>query len=371
MSDVIVEIRPSAADVDEQWHDLVARASPNVFMDPAALNTVHALKFAKLHVLLAWAGGRLVGVWALRETRLSPLGPTVLTGPPYEYSFLSAPVVDPVFVDAVVPAFFAELQRHPALPKVVRLRYLDGESVASRAILRSLSRSVQMQTLAERARPYFSNDRSPRRRKSTHKSLRNHGNRLSRLGRVEVVNDREGDAVHAAFETFLAMEMASWKGARGTALLCKSADAAFARQLIATLASDRNASVALLRVDGRAIAAQVMLYCGTTAYTWKIAFDAAYRKYSPGALLVDQLTAALFSNGVDAIESCSPEGGFMEQLMPGRRATIDVLANVGRRRSLAFSSAAIREAAYTELKSLRNRLGSVTWTPPRMLRASR
>ena len=59
------------------------------------------------------------------------------------------------------------------------------------------------------------------------------------------------------------MKSASWKGARGTALLCDEEDATFVRRLIGDLAAQGNASVALLRVDGRPIAAQVLLYCGT------------------------------------------------------------------------------------------------------------
>ena len=46
------------------------------------------------------------------------------------------------------------------------------------------------------------------------------------------------------------MEAASWKGSRGTALLCDEEDATFARRLISDLAAGGNASVALLRVDG-------------------------------------------------------------------------------------------------------------------------
>ena len=97
-----------------------------------------------------------------------------------------------------------------------------------------------------------------------------------------------------AFETYLAMEAESWKGARGTALLCDEEDATFVRRLIGDLAAQGNASVALLRVDGRPIAAQVLLYCGTTAYTWKTAFDSEFGKYSPGALLIEKMTERLF-----------------------------------------------------------------------------
>jgi hypothetical protein len=39
-----------------------------------------------------------------------------------------------------------------------------------------------------------------------------------------------------------------------------------------------NTSAALLRIEGSAIAAQVLMYCGATAYTWKTAFDPKYAK---------------------------------------------------------------------------------------------
>ena len=72
--------------------------------------------------------------------------------------------------------------------------------------------------------------------------------------------------------------------------MCNEKDAGFVRRLVSGLAEQGNASVALLRVDGVAIAAQVLMYCGTMAYTWKTAFNADYAKYSPGALLIDKIT---------------------------------------------------------------------------------
>jgi hypothetical protein len=98
------------------------------------------------------------------------------------------------------------------------------------------------------------------------------------------------------------------------------------------------------------------------AYTWKTAFDAEYAKYSPGALLVDKATEELFSaRGITAIESCSPEKGFMAQLWSGRRATVDLLIDVGARRSLNFALAAAAERGYAQLKDWRDRLRAAPW----------
>ncbi len=367
MQKVTVSICSPELDIAEHWAALIARAPANVFMHPAALKAAHATGFADIHMLLAWAqsGERLVGVWALQRTHITPLWPSFLAAPPYNYSFLSNPVIDPDFTNEAVAAFFDAIERDRSLPKVIRLRYLDGSAETYPAIIDALAaRGAQALKLSERERPYVTKDFGLKKSGSTRKKLRQDWNRLSALGAVDIVNDRARAAVQDAFETYLAMEAASWKGSRGTALLCDEEDATFARRLISDLAAGENASVALLRVDGRAIAAQVLLYCGTTAYTWKTAFDVEFSKFSPGALLVDKMTEQLFAEaGIEAIESCSPEGGFMNQIWDGRRTSVDMLADVGARKSLGFRAVVASERGYAQLRGLRNRLRDISWSP--------
>ena len=370
MSRIEVEIGAPGADIAAHWDRLAARADVNVFMSPAALNAACATKFAKVHVLRAWdrsAPRQLVGLWAFEERGIVPLWPAFLAAPPYDYAFVSTPVVDPAVMDDVIAAFFDAIERDRALPNVIRLKFLDADSEAYQAMLRALSRRAsQTLMLSERQRPFLAGESEMKRSGSTRKKLRQDWNRLSALGAADVVNDRMSSAAQDAFETFLTLEAGSWKGAHGTALLNDAKDAVFARRLIGDLAAQGNASVALLRVDGRPIAAQVLLYCGTMAYTWKTAFDADYAKYSPGALLVDKVTDELFAtHGIAAIESCSPEKGFMAQLWSGRRATVDLLVDVGARRSLNFALAALAERSYVQLKNWRDRLRAISWLKPK------
>jgi hypothetical protein len=292
-----------------------------------------------------------------------PLWPSFLAAPPFNYSFLSNPVIDPEFAGDVIPAFFDAIEEERSLPNVVRLRYFDASSEIYPSILQALAaRGGQVLNMSERERPFVTRDFGLKRSGSTRKKLRQDWNRLSALGEVDIANERSQDAVRAAFETYLTMESDSWKGTRGTALLCDEKDATFARRLIGDLAAQQRASVALLRVDGRTIAAQVLLYCGNTAYTWKTAFDAEFAKYSPGTLLVDKITDQLFeSEGIAAIESCSPEGGFMNQLWDGRRVTVDLLADVGAKASLGFAAAVVGERGYAQLRGWRNRLRALNW----------
>jgi hypothetical protein len=165
------------------------------------------------------------------------------------------------------------------------------------------------------------------------------------------------------------LENASWKGAHGTALLSDVSDAAFVRRLMQRLAAEGNASVALLRVNGQAIAAQVLMYCGTTAYTWKTAFDASYSKYSPGALLIDRITDELFAQtDILAINSCAAEASFMAQLWAGRRTMVDMLVDVGSAPSLVYRMEAGRQLGYQRLRALRDWLSSRPWAAaPRKL----
>jgi len=206
-------------------------------------------------------------------------------------------------------------------------------------------------------RPFVTRDFGLKRSGSTRKKLRQDWNRLTATGAVEVINDRSVGGAKQAFETFLALEQASWKGEEGTALLSDPRDCAFARRLLQSLAEQRNASVALLRVNGEAIAAQVLMYCGTTAYTWKTAFSSSYAKYSPGTLLVDKITEELLSSShIQSIDSCAAEASFMGQLWAGRRKMVDMLFDLGPRRSLGYRLEAGRQLGYGQLRSWRDRL---------------
>jgi CelD/BcsL family acetyltransferase involved in cellulose biosynthesis len=352
------------------WEDLVRRASSNVFMNPAALHAARDSNFAEVHMLLAWEEGaeprKLVGLWALRRRKLAPLWPALLEALPYTYAFLASPVVDPAFAAQVIPAFFAAIEHDPALPNVISLKDLDAESLCYAAMVKALAGRGARLKLSESKRPFATRELGIKRSGSTRKKLRQDFNRLCALGAVDVVNDRAPAEVAKNFEAFLALEAGSWKGAQGTALLCDAADAAFVRRLVGDLSQRQNASVALLRLDGRAIAAQVLMYCGPTAYTWKTAFDAAFAKYSPGALLVDKVTEELFATAaIEAIDSCSVEGSFMAQLWTGRRTMVDLLVDVGGRKSLSFVLEAGRQRGYYRLRELRNRLRTWSWTPPK------
>ena len=68
---------------------------------------------------------------------------------------------------------------------------------------------------------------------SSRKKLRQHRRRLAEKGALESKVVNETEAVGSAVEEFLRLEAAGWKGRKGTALLCKPADATFTREMVA------------------------------------------------------------------------------------------------------------------------------------------
>ncbi len=143
--------------------------------EPAALQAARETNFARVHTLLAWEEGagprKLVGVWALQARRAVPFWAMVFEALPYNYAFLSSPVIDPACLDEVIAAFFAAIEQSPSLPNVVSLPSLDAECPTYAAILRELgARGVTPLMLSETARPFVTRDFGVKRSGSPAKS---------------------------------------------------------------------------------------------------------------------------------------------------------------------------------------------------------
>jgi hypothetical protein len=92
------------------------------------------------------------------------------------------------------------------------------------------------------------------------------------------------------FEEFLALEAGGWKGKKRSALVTDRLHMAFAREAISNLAAVDAVRIHSIDFNGKSIASTVVLMMGGEAYTWKTAYDEAYARYSPGKLLMGELT---------------------------------------------------------------------------------
>jgi hypothetical protein len=113
---------------------------------------------------------------------------------------------------------------------------------------------------------------------------------LEELGTVVHTVARQPREIHMRFEEFLALEAGGWKGKRRSALVTDRYHTAFAREAVSNLAEIDAVRIHTIDLKGKAIASVVVLMMGGEAYTWKTAYDESYSRYSPGKLLMSELT---------------------------------------------------------------------------------
>ena len=125
---------------------------------------------------------------------------------------------------------------------------------------------------------------------SHQREMRRQWRLLESQGEVTYSVARQPRDIHMRMEEFLALEASGWKGKKRSALVTDRHHAAFAREAISNLAAIDAVRIHSIDINGKAIASMIVLIMGGEAYTWKTAYDEAYARYSPGKLLMGELT---------------------------------------------------------------------------------
>ena len=366
---VAVEIVDGArlADLHVAWTELLARAdAPNVFMDPALVAVADAADPSTQHrALLAWKhiDGRrqLAGIWtfAIAHARKSPLPARFLSAPAFAHGYLATPVIDRHCLDETLDAMLDAIAGDANLPKIVALDMMGADGATYDALMRVLEQRDSAPCVFEQSkRPKLVSDLDGKTylekavSSSTRKKLRQHRRRLSEKGALTSVVVTEAAGVRKAFEEFLAMEAAGWKGKNGTALLSNPAEAAFMRGAIAALADHHSAAIHSLYLDGKPVSMQIVGRAGGTAFTWKTAYDERFQDFSPGMLLLEDYTAAFLADKTIAtVDSCSlDDTGFMSA-WTDRQAVADLWIDARRGGSLEFRILSILQRTYRNLRA--------------------
>ncbi|MDT8452090.1 MAG: GNAT family N-acetyltransferase [Gammaproteobacteria bacterium] len=131
----------------------------------------------------------------------------------------------------------------------------------------------------------------PRKLKSNNRRRRR---KLEKMGTVTTSYCSSADELVVAFEQFLEVEAANWKGREGTALRCDAEQCSFYRALLDEYATTGRCVIHTLNLDDTPVAAQLALISGDTFNLLKIGYDAKYHAMSPGGLLLEE-TINLFS----------------------------------------------------------------------------
>jgi CelD/BcsL family acetyltransferase involved in cellulose biosynthesis len=357
-------------EIESAWRDLVGRAhEPNVFMDPTLIEVAERQLSRRSATLLAWRGEALVGLWAFSLGAPALLPARMLSAPAIPYGYLATPVIDRDGDEETLEAMLDFIARDPGLPKTIALDPIRLDGPTMQALVRVLqARASAPFVLSQARRPTLESELDGKQyfekalSSASRKKLRQHRRRLEEKGKLELKVCNTPEAVGQAFEDFLRLEAAGWKGRRGTALLCDQAEAAFVRGMVAALAERGNAAVHALYLDGKPVSMQIVLRAGPAAFTWKTAYDEALHDFSPGMLLLEDYTKAFLADeSIAYADSCAyDETGFMSAWSE-RQAIAQVWFDARRGSSLGFHMLYRMQKAYLTLRAVAKD-GYLSWS---------
>ncbi|WP_367717783.1 GNAT family N-acetyltransferase [Nitratireductor sp. GISD-1A_MAKvit] len=242
---------------------------------------------------------------------------------------LGTPLVDYDDPAGVIEDFFAMLARpHLEHPKVFVLPDvgLDG---AFAALLRTVvdARNLPFQITNRVERPtlesaldgetYLRDSLRPHH----YREFRRLKRRLGELGNLEYRIARHPDEVRLGVEAFLTLEASGWKGRERTAMAIDRYRAAFAREAVHRLSERDMCRIHMLTLNDAVIACLIVFVENGTAYTWKTAYDEGLTGFSPGTLLMIEVTKShLDDPNIIMTDSCAvPDHPVMSRLWSERR----------------------------------------------------
>jgi CelD/BcsL family acetyltransferase involved in cellulose biosynthesis len=164
------------------------------------------------------------------------------------------------------------------------------------------------------------------------KEVRRKERRLREQGPLVWRELAPGEDVRPWLEDFLRLEASGWKGREGSAIACSAPEREFF--LAAASAAHARGRLMLLGLflDGRPLALKCNFLSGDGGFAFKIAFDEAYRAFSPGFLLeVENVRRLHQRTGIRWMDSCAAsQHAMINRLWPGRRTMATVLFATGR-----------------------------------------
>lgn len=164
------------------------------------------------------------------------------------------------------------------------------------------------------------------------KEFRRQKRRLADLGRLTTRVLTPADDAETWINDFLALEASGWKGQARTSFLSDREAEGYFRAICEHAHDIGRLHMLALDLDDRPIAMKCNFLSGEGAYTFKIAFDEGYAKYSPGVLLeLENIADAHRRDDIQWMDSCAIAGHPMiDGLWTERRAMRHLLISSGR-----------------------------------------
>jgi len=351
-------VGPSALDsaLLTGWRDLARHAAePNCFLHPWFLlpSLTHLSDGADIHIAIVTMGRQMLALMPVF------IAPTYGRMPAahvetwvHGQSFLGTPLIRAGHETEAAAALIGLFDSHDWARGFLHITHIAEHGPVHRGFIdAAAARGRPCDTVNHRSRALIESDLDADAyveqaiRGKKRKEFRRLANRLSELGNVETRAFGAGDDAASWSADFLRLESAGWKGSDGEALANDSSTSSFFQDVVTGAADARMLDMLRIDLDGRAIAMLVNFATPPGSFSYKIAYDEDYARFSPGVLIeLDNIARVLGSETIRWMDSCAAEGHPMiDRLWTERRSIVRItlpLSGIMRRAQFALCRAA-------------------------------
>ena len=375
-----INARSVPPDVVAAWSDLEARAlEPNAYLSPHFIlpSARHLDPGLPLLALLVerdggGTGPQLVAAMVAQSvvgTRSFPVPHLVAYRS--RHAFLTGILLDRDHAAAALDALFDHLGRQWWQWNGIEFDSAWGDGDTYNLLLQiSKRRRMRVQVWNESKRavllPHVDRARIDEIEAGETRNLRRRLKRMSEKGEVKWSIVARGGIPEASTEAFIDLEHQGWKGDNKSSLRSSRAGEAFFREVVAGFGAQDRAVFVELLLDGKVVATTSNFISGQAGFAFKIGWLPELANLSPGRLAELGLLRNLYSHDVLAKltfwDSGAPEGSYIENLWPGRRALVTL--GIGSSLVGASALAAVHTARAIKRQVRAHRAARATAAPP-------
>ena len=268
-----------------EWEALAEEAAePNPFYEHwMLLPALEAYGTADFRCVAVWQDGTLAGLFPMRlERRWRHLPLPALCSWRHHSMLLCTPLVRRKSAAKCIAALLQS-----GLAPVLEFDWMPAGGPLHGALAEAASDGgYPWLVTGAYTRALLVRERDPRGRFNSNmkNNLRRCEARLAPHGTLTPVRLAPGDDIAAWTADFIRLEASGWKGRAGTAIGCRAADRRFAGAVLAEAFRRGRLAITGLDLDGRPLARHITVAAGEGSFTYKIAYDEAFEKCSPGLL---------------------------------------------------------------------------------------
>lgn len=334
------------------WDDLARHAAePNPFLERwfVTPSLIHFPPGPDARAVTVWEDDRLIGFTLLDlSTRYGRLPVRHVANWLHYHAFVGTPLVREGHETAFWQTLLAALDTADWAPAFLHMQpMLEGgpvhRAIGRRAdiVHRSVRASLQ-RGLGSTA--YYETHVRKKKRKELGRLM----SRLREIGTVQFDRQTSGD-VSGWTNDYLTLEASGWKARAGTALGQQDHTRAFLHQALQGAADAGRLELIRMSVGDRPIAMLVNFLTAPGSFSFKIAYDEEFARFSPGVLIEIDNLKLIDRGDIDWMDSCAvADHNMINSLWAERRSMVRVtipLSGAKRRATFALCRTAERGSA--------------------------